>query len=234
MMTKRQVYGYARLSKDEARSASLDVQRSKINAYASVTDREPVAEIICDDGYTGANTNRPGFQRLLAAIERGEVAAVIVAKLDRLSRSLEDVLRVIKLCEKHKTALLSVSETLDTSNAVGRLLVHVLASFGEFERERITERVTDALTHKRRSGKVYGPVPFGYRRYADCLEAAPEEQAALAQMRAMRERGASYQAIADHLNAHGPATHSGKPWSCHAVRAVLLSRMTQETASLCA
>lgn len=233
-MTNRKVYGYARISKEEANSVSLDVQRSKINAYASVTDREPVHEVIADDGYTGANTNRPGFQRLLAAVERGEVSAVIVAKLDRLSRSLEDVLRIIKLCDKHKTAFLSVSETLDTSNAVGRLLLHVLASFGEFERERITERVTDALTHKRRNGKVYGPVPFGYRRNADRLEAAADEQTALAQMRAMRDGGASYQRIADELNARGPATHSGKPWSCHAVRAVLLSRMTQEAASLCA
>lgn len=233
-MTNRKVYGYARISKEEANSVSLDVQRSKIAAYAAVTDREPVHEIITDDGYTGANLNRPGFQRLRAVIERGEVAAIIVAKLDRLSRRLKDVVRIVELCEKHRIALLSVHESLDTSTAVGRLMLNILASCAEFELENIRERTTNAIAHKRRHGKVYGPVPFGYRRNADCLEPAPEEQAALARMRAMRDGGASYQRIADELNAHGPATHSGKPWSCHAVRAVLLSRMTQEAAALCA
>lgn len=227
-MTKRRTFGYARISKEEAGSVSLDVQRSKIAAYASVTDREPVHETVVDDGFTGSNLNRPGWERLAVSIERGKVSAVIVAKLDRLSRSLEDVLAIIKLCERHNTALLSVSESLDTASPVGRLLIHILASFGEFEREKIRERTRDALTHKRRAGKVYGPVPFGYRRVADNIEPVVIEQCALDGMRASRTDGASYQQIADALNSNGPATHSGKPWSCHAVRAVLLSRMTVE------
>lgn len=223
--------GYVRVSTSEQadRGFSLDAQRERLAAYAHATGRDPISEYIVDDGFSGGTLARPGMQRLLAMINAGEVACVLVAKLDRLSRSLRDVLDLLDLCERTGTALLSASEALDTSSAVGKMLIHLLASFGEFERGRIAERTADVLAYKRRSGKVYSRTPYGFRREGDRLIPDAVQQRALAMMRQLDAEGKSLRAIAAALTQAGYAPPKGNAWHATSVQRVLTSKMTTES-----
>jgi len=230
---QRMVVGYVRVSTQEQadRGFSLDAQRERLASYAIATARDPISEYIVDDGFSGGSLERPGMQRLLAMVQAGDVSAIIVTKLDRLSRSLRDVLNLLDLCERTETALLSASEALDTSSAVGKMLIHLLASFGEFERGRIGERTSDVLAFKRRSRGVYGPTPFGYVREGDRLVPDPVQQDALTLMRRLDAQGASLRAIARELTRAGYAPPKGREWHAQSVRKVLLSKMTTESAA---
>ena len=228
----RKIVGYCRVSTTEQAQAgfSLEAQRSRIELFASLSERfQPVDEFLVDDGFSGSTLTRPAMTDLLSRIERGEVAAVYVTKLDRLSRNLRDILRLLDLCQRTDTALLSASESLDTSSAVGRMVIHLLGTFAEFERGRISERTSDVLGYRRKSRKVYSPVtPFGYRREGDQLVKIAEEQDALAEMRRLHEAGATYKMIIDMLDARGVMPHRGARWYPSSVRAVLQSRMYAE------
>lgn len=227
---ERKTIGYIRVSTQEQAQAgfSLSAQRGRLEAFAQATGREPIDDFLIDDGFSGSSLERPAMKELLARIERREIAAVLVTKLDRLSRNLRDILDLLDLCQRMDTALLSASESLDTSSAVGRMLVHLLGTFAEFERGRIAERTADVLEHKRKSGKAYAPVPFGYSREGDDLVKIADEQAALAEMRRMHEEGQTYREIIAMLDARGIRPHRGSKWYPSSVRAVLLSKMASE------
>ena len=109
-------------------------------------------ETIVDGGESAKNLNRPGLQRLLALVDSGKVEAVIIAKLDRLTRSVKDLCSLLELFEKRGIALISVAESLDTASAAGRLVITIMAAVSQWEREAIGERTRDALRHKRTSG----------------------------------------------------------------------------------
>jgi site-specific DNA recombinase len=227
---QRLIVAYVRVSTQEQadKGSSLDAQRDRLRNYATATGRETVHEFMTDDGFSGASVDRPAMQRLLSLIRAGEVEAVLTTKLDRLSRSLRDVLDLLDLCESTGTALVSASEALDTSSAVGKMLIHLLASFGEFERGRISERTSDVLSYKRRSGHVYGPTPYGYRREGDRLVQDATQQSALALAREWDSEGLSLRAIARALTAALYEPPKGKAWHPSSVQRILSSRMTTE------
>src|SRR3954447_16378025 len=104
-------------------------------------------------GYSGGNTDRPALQRLLADIEAGRIDTVVVYKVDRLSRSLLDFARMMEIFEKHRIAFVSITQQFCTSNSMGRLMLNVLLSFAQFEREIISERTRDKIAATRRKGK---------------------------------------------------------------------------------
>ncbi|MBI4566480.1 MAG: recombinase family protein [Planctomycetes bacterium] len=112
-----------------------------------------------DGGYTGANMERPAIVRLLAQIEAGKVDVVVVYKLDRLTRSIRDFGRIIDTFESHGVAFVSVSQRFDTTSSMGRLMLHVLLSFAQFEREMTAERTRDKVLAARRKGKWTGGYP---------------------------------------------------------------------------
>jgi site-specific DNA recombinase len=91
-----------------------------------------------DGGFTGGNMERPALKRLLANVEAGRIDAVIVYKVDRLSRSLLDFARLMALFEKHGVSLISVTQTFNSATSMGRLTLNILLSFAEFERQIIT------------------------------------------------------------------------------------------------
>ena len=147
------VIGYIRVSTDRQaeQGVSLEAQEAKIRAMATVQGAE-LFEVIVDGGASAKNLNRPGLQRLLALVDSGKVKAVIVAKLDRLTRSVKDLSSLLELFEKGGVALISVAESLDTASAAGRLVITIMAAVSQWEREAIGERTRDALRHKRTSG----------------------------------------------------------------------------------
>ncbi|HEY5312706.1 MAG TPA: recombinase family protein, partial [Pirellulales bacterium] len=164
------VVAYVRVSTEEQATSgvSLDAQRAKLQAYAALYDLDLV-EVIADEGVSAKSLNRPGLQRALAMLTKGKVAGLLVAKLDRLSRSVADwnILIDQHFGEKAGRQLFSVGDSIDTRTAAGRLVLNVLMSVAQWEREAIGERTRDALGHKRSKGERVGQVPFGKRLAAD-------------------------------------------------------------------
>lgn len=160
---------YTRKSTEEGLSQefnSLDAQREAAEAYILSqrhTGWMALPEHYDDAGYTGANLERPALRRLLADIEAGKVDAVLVYKVDRLSRSLLDFARVMGAFEKRGIHFISVTQPFNTTASLGRLTLNILLSFAQFEREIIAERTRDKMSAARRKGKWVGGRPvLGY------------------------------------------------------------------------
>jgi site-specific DNA recombinase len=207
--------GYTRVSTDKQadHGVSLDAQSEKIRAMATVQDAELVG-IITDAGESAKSLNRPGVEQLLAMVDAGAVNVVIVAKLDRLTRSVKDLAVLLERFQKRGVSLVSVAESLDTGTAAGRLVLNIMVSVSQWEREAIGERTKDAMAHKKAAGERVGTVPFGYRVAADGvrLESDEAEQGILAKIRALRASGLSTRRIAEELNRQGVTTRRGSAW----------------------
>src|SRR5258706_5413460 len=136
--------------------------------------------------------------KLLAMVEEGKVKAVMVDKLDRLTRSVKDLCELLERFERRGVALVSVAESLDTDSAAGRLVLNIMAAVSEWEREANGERTRDALRHKRSQGERVGNIAFGSRLAGDGrrLEPDPPKQAALAEIRRLRGERTTLRGIA--------------------------------------
>ncbi len=145
---------------------SLDAQRESAEAFIKSQTHEGwtcLPKAYDDGGFTGGNLDRPALQRLIADIEAGLVDCVVVYKVDRLSRSLLDFARLMERFDKHKVAFVSVTQQFNTASSMGRLILNVLLSFAQFEREIISERTRDKVAATRRKGKWSGGAPIlGY------------------------------------------------------------------------
>src|ERR1700692_2570888 len=198
-----QAIGYVRVSTDRQaeQGVSLEAQEAKIRAMATVQSAE-LHDVIVDGGESAKSLNRPGLQRLLGLVNDGKIEAVIVAKLDRLTRSVKDLCGLLELFEKRKVALISVAESLDTGSAAGRLVITIMGAVSQWEREAIGERTRDALRHKKSNGECVGNIEFGFRLAKDGkhLEPEPKEQAVVTAIHRLRKRGQSLRGIAATLN----------------------------------
>jgi len=231
-IANRRVVAYIRVSsEDQATSGvSLDAQAARIAAYATAMGWD-LAEVVRDAGSSAKSLKRPGMKRILDGVRGGEIGRVIALKLDRLTRSTRDLADLLETFAKCDAALVSVSESLDTSSAAGRMVTNMLGVVAQWEREAIAERTAAALSHKRDTGAVYGPVAFGYRREGDALIPNVDEQAALRQAIRMDREGASFRAIAAMLTERGSKPHRGKAWYASSVRAMLRSRIAPKAAA---
>ena len=154
---------------------SLDAQRESGEAYIKSQAQEGwvcLPDRYDDGGFTGGNMDRPALKRLMADIEAGKIDCVVVYKVDRLSRSLLDFARMMEVFEKHHVSFVSVTQQFNTSTSMGRLVLNVLLSFAQFEREMISERTRDKIAATRRKGKWSGGMPLlGLRRGPAGIEA---------------------------------------------------------------
>jgi len=221
-------YGYIRVSTDEqaAEGISLDVQEEKIRAYATLKDFELV-ELVRDEGRSGKDLDRPGLQRLLQLVEGNEAEALIVYKLDRLTRRTSDLLHLVEeVFEKGNTRFLSITEQIDTDTAMGKFFLTIMGAMAQMERELISERTSAALSHKKDKGEVLGQIPYGFERDEEGkLLKNREEQNVIRRMKRLRKNGKSYQKIANALNEKGvkPRQRQAK-WYASSVRAVLVRK----------
>ena len=202
-------------------STSIDTQREQCRALARGHGLVLVGEYV-DAGVSGAAASRPGLEELLAAAAAGEVEVVLVAKLDRLGRSLLHLLGLIE----HLTALgvrvISASDMIDTKTPAGRMMLGLLGAFAEFERERLTERSVDGAYRRVLAGGFVGSIPpFGYRPVPDptgavgvVLDIDPPQAACIRAMYRLlvRDRVPLTRAITD-LNRVGHRSATGKPWT---------------------
>jgi site-specific DNA recombinase len=160
---------YTRKSTEEGLDSdfnSLDAQREAAEAYIQ---SQTHAGWIClperydAGGYTGSNLDRPALQRLLTDIQAGQIDCVVTHRVDRLSRSLLDFAKLMEAFEQHRIAFVSVTQHFNSATSMGRLVLNVLLSFAQFERELIAERTRDKMAAARRKGKWSGGVPvLGY------------------------------------------------------------------------
>ena len=223
------VIGYIRVSTDEQATdgVSLAAQREKVIGYAKLYDLDLLA-IIVDAGESGKTLNRPGLQKALAMIRRGEAAGLVIAKLDRLSRSVVDWNTLIDgfFGERAGKQLFSVADSIDTRTAAGRLVLNVLMSVAQWERETIGERTRDALQHKIRKGERCGKIRFGYHLAADgrTLEETPAEQEAIRLMQQLQAAGQSLRDIAAELTGRGILTKENNARWTHTAVARILER----------
>lgn len=145
---------------------SLDAQRLAGENYINSQVHEGweiIPDGYDDGGFTGANMDRPALGRLMADLEAGKIDCVVVYKVDRLSRSLLDFSRILEKFDKYNVAFVSVTQQFNTANSMGRLMLNVLLSFAQFEREIISERTRDKIAAARRKGKWVGGMPLlGY------------------------------------------------------------------------
>ncbi len=145
---------------------TLDAQRESCESYIASQKNEgwvALAEKYDDGGYTGANTDRPALQRLIADIKASKINCVVVYKVDRLSRSLLDFAELLSLFEKHDVSFVSITQNFNSSTSMGRLTLNILLSFAQFEREIISERTRDKMGAAKRKGKwIGGRPPLGY------------------------------------------------------------------------
>jgi site-specific DNA recombinase len=218
-MTK--AIGYIRVSTQEqaTHGYSLDAQTAKLQAYASLYDIELI-DIVVDAGVSAKSLKREGLQRVLNTLDNGGADAVLIFKLDRLTRSVKDWNVLI---EKYFTdkALLSVSDQIDTRTAAGRLCLNVLMSVAQWERETIGERTSTALQYKKSQGEHVGSNPYGYEAVEKVLQPIRDEAAAIALMQEMKASGETLQAIADELNTQGIATKRGGKWYATSIKNIL-------------
>ena len=213
---------YLRVSTDDqaTRGVSLEAQRAEIEAYAGLYDLQLVA-VIEDAGISAKTLDRPGLQRALTMLAKGEAAALVVMKLDRLTRSVRDLGELLdRMFAPGKAALLSVGEQIDTRSAAGRLVLNVLTSVAQWEREAIGERTAVAMAHMKSRGERVGAVPYGYRLTEDGrrLEPVPAEIAVIDQARELRRAGVSLRLIAAELARRGHLSRNGRLFAATQVK----------------
>src|ERR1700710_2082944 len=160
---------YTRKSSEEGLEQSfnsLDAQRAACESYVMSQKHEGwtlIPDHFDDGGFSGGNIERPGLQQLMVLVDRGEVDIIVVYKIDRLTRSLMDFAKLAEAFEKHDVSFVSITQSLNTQDSMGRLMLNVLLSFAQFERELTGERIRDKITASKKRGMwMGGPQPIGY------------------------------------------------------------------------
>jgi len=220
---KTRAVAYLRVSTDKQADAgvSLDAQRAKVEAYAALYDLDLVAVEVDAGASAKSLDGRPALTRALGMLTDGGADALIVVKLDRLTRSVADLgALVADYFGPHGAALLSVSEQIDTRTSAGRLVLNVLASVAQWEREAIGERTSAALQHKKVRGERVGSVPFGYSLAADGVGLVPVafEQETISLARELHAGGLSLRKVAAQLATQGRLARNGKPFEAAQVQ----------------
>lgn len=221
------VAAYIRVSTDEQadKGNSLHEQRERLSAYCTAMGwAQPI--FFEDDGYSAKDMRRPAAQKMISMVEKNEFDIVLTSKLDRMSRNLLDMLQLVNLLNEHDCNYVSASEGFDTSTAVGRMVLQLLAAFAEFERERISERVKDnMMSLARNTDKALGKPCFGYDVVDGKYEINEDEAQVIEVMAQIVEQGHGYRMVAKILNEKGFVTKKGKPWDQMNVKRVINNPM---------
>jgi site-specific DNA recombinase len=205
-----QAAGYIRVSTERqaTEGLSLGEQERRIRAYADAHGWNLV-ELYSDAGISGRRDDRPALQRMLGALDRFEV--LIIPKLDRLGRSNRHLLGVFDQLQDPGVQLVSLSESIDTSTPMGKLMRSLLSALAEFEADNISERVKAVTEHRAREGGHHGgPRPYGYRFEGGSLVVDDAEAVVVRRIFRDFSCGVSRREIARHLNEDGVPTARGR------------------------
>ena len=157
---------YSRKSKFTGKGESIGNQVDMCKEYVRLHYGEKALEtaiVFEDEGFSGGNTNRPAFQRMMAQIERGEIGTLVVYRLDRVSRNVSDFSGLIENLKRKDITFVSIRENFDTSTPMGRAMMYIASVFSQLERETIAERIRDNMHELAKTGRwLGGNTPTGY------------------------------------------------------------------------
>jgi len=218
---------------------SLDAQREagenyiasqKMNGWVCIPERYD------DGGWSGGNMERPALKRLMSDIEAGKIDMVVIYKLDRLSRSLIDFADLQTFFDRHSVSFCAVTQEINTSTSSGRMMLNILISFAQYEREIIAERIRDKIAASKKHGKFCGGVPMlGYKPDPDTkkLQIVPEEAKTVKAIYEKYMLFRSLRCVVSELNRLGSHTkewtsargraHKARPWDTGSVYRILSS-----------
>jgi len=193
---------------------SLQAQKESALAYIAALKSqgwEPIDTDYTDSGFSGGNIERPALTRLLTDVEDGLIDAICVYRLDRLSRSLRDLLNMLEFFEQHDVSFVSVTEQLNTATPAGRLMMSIVGGMAEYEKSVNSARVSDKMCAARRKGKYQGgPAVLGYTvdREKKRLIVDPEEAAMVRELFELYLQHASLMKVSQIAHKRGWTTKS--------------------------
>lgn len=215
---------YTRVSteKQDMEGYSIEEQKRLCKGIIEAKEMEYV-KTYSDPGISGKTMDRPALQEMIKAINNGEIDAVVILKLDRLSRSQKDTLTIIEdILIANNITLISVKETLDTSTAWGRAMIGILASFNQLDRENIVQRTTMGRNAKAAQGEYAGGrPPYGYESVNGELTINEAEAITVKEIFELKKNGESLRKIAALLVEKGIKNSSGNPMSFSTVQTIL-------------
>ena len=217
----KKAIGYIRVSTEQQadEGVSLAAQRAKITAWCALNDYELIA-IYEDAGISGKTIEkRPQLQAALAEMKKE--MALVVYSLSRLARSTKNCIEIADELKATGSDLVSLTEKIDTSSAMGEFFFTLIAALGQMERKVIGERTKAALAHKKANGEKYAPVPFGYAEVNKRLEVVKHEADLVAEIFSKRASGETLQSIALALNEQGIIGKQGGKWYASSVSCIL-------------
>jgi site-specific DNA recombinase len=219
---------YTRVSTDmqaEKDFSSCESQELKIRSFIQSQSDWHVSKVYTDGGYSGATLQRPAIQQLLAEIKKEKIDVVLVYKIDRLTRSPKDFYQLIESFEQANIDFISITERFDTSTPAGRLLRNIMLTFSQFERELLSERVSDKMLERAKTGRWNGgTAPFGYMRADKKLIPHPENSKIVQSMFELYVETGSLSAVYKMMKDRGARTSRGNPFPMTQVARLLHSQ----------
>ncbi|HKS80574.1 MAG TPA: recombinase family protein [Candidatus Acidoferrales bacterium] len=206
----------------ETEYSSLETQRERLEAYCHSQENYTIHRVYEDGGYSADSLDRPALKQMLRDIREGKLNCILAYKIDRLTRSVKDFHQLMELFDRYGVKFVSVTQSLDTQNPMGRLLRNILLDFAQFEREMTADRTRDKMYQRAQKGLWNGGnVPYGYAVESKKLVVNPEEAP---RVRFMFQRFAdnpSLSRLREELHRRGWYARSQKPWSKSALDMIL-------------
>jgi len=220
------IAAYIRVSTEEQAKEgySIPAQKERLDAFAK-SQGWTIIEYYIEEGQSAKDLNRPEIQRLISDIQSNSgIQVVLVYRLDRLTRSVVDLHKLLEIFEKNKVAFRSATEVYDTTTAIGRLFITLVAALAQWERENLAERVRMGMAQMASQGRRPGTAkPYGYNYINGQLVINPSEAAVVRKIYDLYSRGRGVRQIIKWLNnpEHPIPSKTGKPWSDTTVSYIL-------------
>lgn len=236
----KKTIGYVRVSTDKqvTDGVSLDTQAERIKAYCEFKGLELV-DIIHDDGISGGvNRARVGFNELLDRIEAGNVSALVLFSLERLSRDMLTLLSLERLLSEYDVELHTVDGAVDTSTPDGFLNFGMKAFLAEFERRQVKYRTKANMQHLKGTGRLVGAVPYGFKAVTEIVNGKDvktlvpdsEEQSIIETVNEYAAAGGTLTEIIHTLTAQGARARNGKPFTAMQIKRMIRDYQDKWTA----
>ena len=223
-MKKKRIGAYIRVSTErQVEGYSIDGQITQIEQFCQFNGYDLV-DIYADRGISGKSMNRPALQRMLQDAKNGKLDCVIVYKINRLARNTSNLLTIVEELHRQNVEFFSLSERMEVKNSTGKLLLNILASFSEFERNTILENIYTGQHQRALEGYYQGNLPLGYNNIPDNKKELMINQHEANIVKYIFEsysKGHGYRKIANALNHKGYVTKKGNPFSISAVTYIL-------------
>lgn len=225
-MTKVALYVRVSTEEQAAEGYSLEAQKGFLADYCIAEDWE-IFKVYEDDGYSGRNTKRPGYRHMIEDMDQWDV--MLVMKMDRIHRNSRNFMAMMDDLARKGKMFVSSTESLDTSNALGRFVVDMIQRIAQLESEQIGERTymgmrekAETMSNSDEESRTMGfNPPFGYALDHGLLFTIPDELEIVSRMFDSYVEGSSMDAIAYSLNSTGMLTRRGNPWNVYNVRTIL-------------